>query len=885
MSTVAALMVRVGADISDAINGLNRVEQKVGNFAQRAGGGLRQVGQGFTDVGRKASMMALPVAAGMGLAIKTAADFEQQMKILNITMRDSGITGEQWSQVALKIGADADLVGISAAEAADAITNFGKAGLETNQILGDMQGYLAGTEPLAGALRAAIDLAAASELDLAAASDAVVQTMNQYGLSFEQATPIMDHFVRAADASTASVEDLVEAHGNVGPVMAQLGFSVQDANVMLAELADRGIAGAEAGTTLKSMFLNMTNPATKAGDALAELGVRLYDTNGNMRDAQSIVSDLSNALDENAKMTIMQGGASEEQAKNITKYSREIEKLNTRIYEYENGLKGVNLSEKKRAEKLSQLREQQANYRTELQKIMDVVPEATSALVDMTDAQRNSYLQAIAGSYGIKALNILVDEGAIGWEEYEKAIEGATSMQEQAAARTEGFHAAMEQFKSVLETFMITAATPFLNEFLTPFLRNAGELIQKVMDVNPGFAKMAFAIGGIIVVAGPLLILIGQIISAIGLIASVISGAISIITGFAGAIAGVIGAIASVGLPVLAVIAVAIAAVVAAVVLLRKAWEENFLGIRDALMPVVEIVQKAFEYIKFIVKSFGDFLKGEITWEQFVDRARFAMWRIKQLMIEAWGKLKEATWQIFTEIGRIIVDKLAEFIGPLVGGTENAKRIIMDAFANVRDFLADVWEGIKTAAEGAWEFIQGKAWTDIQTAIGDAWTEIKSGITGAIEEIGPELKTAWDTFRKDAETKWGEVKTAIGDKWEEIRTSATTKWGEIQTKIGDVVTAVAGFVSGPLKTAIDTAVGLFKGLLSRIFGGGDEGGSAFDLDFTELITNLANLRTEYTTTKTHIETQLNAIITKTDEWLSTSSETSIDRNHKLAHGD
>jgi len=666
MSTVAQLMVHVGANIQGAMSALNKVNQEIGNLATSGGQKLQSVGQGFTNVGKKATAMAIPVAAGMGLAVKTAADFESQMNVLNITMRDSGVTGEEWSRVALKIGADSDLVGISASEAADAITNFGKAGLDTNQILGDMQSYLAGTEPLTGALRAAIDLAAASELDLAAASDAVVQTMNQYGLSFEEATPIMDHFVRAADASTASVEDLVEAQQNVGPVMAQMGFSVQEANIMLAELADRGIAGAEAGTALKSMWLNMTNPATKAGDALKALNVRLYDANGNMRSATDIVADLSHALDENAKTTIMQGGATEEQAAKIQKYRKEIEKLDARIYEYENGLKGVNLTEKKRSQKLEELRQQQANYRTELEKIMDVVPEATSALIDMTDAQRNQYLQAIAGSYGIKALNILVDEGAIGWDEYEKAIAGATSMQEQAAARTEGFHAAMEQFKSVLETFMITAATPFLNEFLTPFLRKAGDLLQKVMDVNPGFAKMAFAIGGIIVVAGPLLVVIGQIISAIGIIASAIGGAISIITGLAGAIGGVIAAITSVALPVLAIIAVAIAAVVAAVLLFRKAWEENLLGVRDALMPVVELVQKAFSYIKYVVQSFGEFLKGEITWEQFVDRTRFAMWRIKQLMIDAWGKLKEGVAKIFTEIGRVIVDKLAEFIGPLM---------------------------------------------------------------------------------------------------------------------------------------------------------------------------------------------------------------------------
>ncbi|NUM45998.1 MAG: phage tail tape measure protein, partial [Anaerolineales bacterium] len=198
---------------------------------------------------------------------------------------------------------DAKLVGVSASSAAEAITGLYKAGLSTNEIFGDMQGYLAGTAELGGALRASVDLAAASELDMVQASELAAITLATFGGEMETTeeraefvNDAMNNLVQTADASVASVSGLAEALVNVGPTAASLGFDFADVNVALGILSMRGIQGSEAGTALKSMLVGIMSQTPKTTAALDELGVELYDAQGRMRPLPDILEDFESGL-------------------------------------------------------------------------------------------------------------------------------------------------------------------------------------------------------------------------------------------------------------------------------------------------------------------------------------------------------------------------------------------------------------------------------------------------------------------------------------------------------------------------------------------------------------------------------------------------------------
>lgn len=282
---IADLLVKVSADISGMQEAFNTAESKLqafGDSATAAGGSLMKLGAPLTGLGL--------------LAATTAGDFEASMNILGVAAGGAGVSMEDLRSVALKAGSDVSLVGVSASDVAVAMTNFTKAGVSTGDMLGDMTGYLDGTAQMGGQLRAAIDLAAASELDLDAASRLVITTMATFGMSAEDASAAMDTYVRAADASVMSVQDIADAMENVGPTMAQFGFSVDDVSTALAILSTRGIMGAEAGTALKSMMVNLMRPTQDVTETLAAMNVSLYDSAGNMKPLPTIMAELERGM-------------------------------------------------------------------------------------------------------------------------------------------------------------------------------------------------------------------------------------------------------------------------------------------------------------------------------------------------------------------------------------------------------------------------------------------------------------------------------------------------------------------------------------------------------------------------------------------------------------
>jgi len=287
-------MAVIGADLTGLNSGLRTAEGKLRAFQ----GTMQGIGSRLTGTGTimTAAVTAPIVAMGVGMAT-AAGDFEAATNILGVAARNTGTSMDDLRQAAILVGKDTQLVGIDAMEAADAMTTFYKAGMTTTDIFGDLNTYLETGSDLTGALRASIDLAAASDLDLASASQAVAIAMATFGLEADDAVDIANSFVAAADSSISEVSDLAAALANIGPTAAQMGISLGDVNATLAVLSENGIAGAEAGTALKSMLTNMQRDTPDVAEAWASLGTSMYDAEGNMRDLDSVMADISAGLE------------------------------------------------------------------------------------------------------------------------------------------------------------------------------------------------------------------------------------------------------------------------------------------------------------------------------------------------------------------------------------------------------------------------------------------------------------------------------------------------------------------------------------------------------------------------------------------------------------
>lgn len=823
MATLASLVVKIVADATAFRQGLESAQSSLGTFQKTMG----EIGSKVTNVGKNLTThVTLPIL-GVGAAmVKTAADFESQMNVLQVAAGDSNVSLDQLRQAAVMVGADTELVGISASEAADAMTNFYKAGLDTSQIMGNLQGYLAGTSSLGGALRAAIDLAAASELDLAQASDLVITTMNTFGLSADEVVAKIGNYVQAADASVASVSDLQQAMINVGPTMASFGFSLEDVNTALAILSSRGIVGAEAGTALKSMFTNIMRDTKDVKEALAELNVSLYDAEGNMKSMPQIIREFSTALDENAMVTISTGGATKAQAKELLGYQKQIQAAQLAIEEYNAGVRGVGQSEKARAQALEQLNNKIAFYQQKHDDLLKTLPPTTQQLVKMTQEQRNQYIQTLAGTYGMKAMNTLLAEGAEGWEEMEKKIAGATTMQESAAARTKGFNAAMEQLRGSVEAFMIQAGTPFIQNVLTPLIQRLTEVIGKLAQADPKFLQMILTIAGIVAVVGPALVVIGQIITAIGTISGAVSGLAGVFGGLAGAVGPAIGGVIAALGPILPIVL----AVVAVVGLLYLAWKNNWLGIRDVLASVWEKIKGVIQgiinlfsslgnYFRAVVED-GDYLNDWLThlpaWLQPVVEwlGRAVAWIAETF--SSWENVVAAVSNAWNWIKTTIFNAVVSIVESVTGSHDQAVAIVTNAWNAIRNVISTVASVIQTLIQNWLTSVQAFvifAWNAVQMVTQTIWSALSMWLQTLLQALAGFITIILQVIAGDFQGAWTTIKTTVTTLVTGMRDSVV----RLITGMKDTVLSILGSLASAAYEAGKSLARRFgEGIISKL---------------------------------------------------------------------
>jgi TP901 family phage tail tape measure protein len=246
----------------------------------KASNSLQKMGSSLTSIGSKMTMGITAPLVGMGVAMfKTFADFENIMVELEARTGSTAEEMKKMEQFALEMGKTTAFSATEAAQALLELTSSGSSAAEAMEMLPDV-----------------LNLATAGALELGAAADGVTDILAQFQLDVAYSTKVVDSLAMAAGASSATVDDLVQAFGNVGPVAHQFGLSVNETAAAIATLSENGVKGAEAGTMLKSMLLGMTRDTIPAKSAWASLGLSMYDAAGNMRPLDDVFKDINVAM-------------------------------------------------------------------------------------------------------------------------------------------------------------------------------------------------------------------------------------------------------------------------------------------------------------------------------------------------------------------------------------------------------------------------------------------------------------------------------------------------------------------------------------------------------------------------------------------------------------
>lgn len=246
----------------------------------------------FGDV-LKANLLSEAIISG----IKTIAS---GIKTIAVSAVASGEAFEaSMSQVAATMGMTVDEIRNGSKEyklLSDAAKECGKATMFSASEAAEALNYLAlagyDAEKAAATLPKVLDLAAAGGLDLAYASDLVTDSMAALGLETSQLDSYIDEMARTSQKSNTSVAQLGEATLVCAGTVSLAQQSLETMNTELGILANNGIKGAEGGTHLRNILLALSAPTDVAAVAIHQLGLKVADSNGNMRDLNDIMVDL-----------------------------------------------------------------------------------------------------------------------------------------------------------------------------------------------------------------------------------------------------------------------------------------------------------------------------------------------------------------------------------------------------------------------------------------------------------------------------------------------------------------------------------------------------------------------------------------------------------------
>ena len=769
---LGSAVLKLTADATALNTALNNAENNVKGFGTR-------VGAAMSNVGRTLTMGVSAPLIGLGAhAVKEVGSFEQQINILGTHVDSTEASLQDLRQAAMDVGADTQLVGIDAAEAADALDTLYKSGLDTADIFGSEGGlnsYLNEGADLAGALRASIDLAAASDINLAQASDAVAIAMKTFGIDAADASAIADSFVGTADASISEVSDLTAALSNVGPTADQFGWSLEDVNTALGVLSTRGIVGAEAGNALKSMMTNLMRPTDAVRDTLAGMNVELYNADDTLKTLPELVSEFSAALEVGSERTFELSSITEDEEANLKLLGNAYNSVSDELGRYQLGLLGANMSEEDKAAKMADLGAEVDSLKERMIPLMDAQDDYYEVITKVTEKQKNLDVQLSSGTYGMKAMGALIGAGEEGWTDMATSIDEAASAQEVGAARTEGIAAAIEQLGGSIQTLEIEVMTPFVENTLTPLVAKFTEIITEVAKADPELLNLGLTIAGIAVAAGPVLMVLGALVTAVS----------------------------AIGAPVL----IAVAAIGA----LALAYKEDFMGLQEKMQPIVD---KAKELGETLGAGFGELkAAGEegglpaITlviqgwWTEFVTTlpATIETWKaeLTTYIADLWSQL--ITWWD-TDGAQLALDMIAKFqvwwdMSLLLLGSK-----VEEWKTTLGEKFAPVWQGLL----GKFENEEGE-----------------NPVAVTIQKVADDFGTAFANLKLDL--------PELGDKFTELWTVAApvlARLGEavaiaggiMATVLGSILPVVIGSAASVLGHFIDVVTGVFMAVGAIIEG-------------------------------------------------------------------
>ncbi|WP_150284357.1 phage tail tape measure protein [Rummeliibacillus sp. TYF-LIM-RU47] len=429
--------------IKNHANNLSQTSNRLEKLSKK----YKDTGKSINEFGREITStfgkLTLVGGAAVGYSLKKAADFEQGMKDSEALMSvdEWEQYGNRLSKTVMKLGADTKY---SSVETAQGLQELIKAGVDTQNIL-------------SGGLKDSLNLATAGELDLAKAAETMSTALNLFtndtSLTSAKAANLL---AGAANASATDVGEMSFALSQSAAVANMVSQSFESTSTALAVLAQNGLKGSDAGTSLKTMLLNLSPQTEEAAKQMEALGLaQISITNGynylvkrGLKPTEISYDGVVNRLKQLAVVQAGEGASS-------TKIRKEYDKL------------------VKQSGLVSSAFFTQHGKAKDMKQIFGLLQ---TSLKGLSEEQKINALKTMFGTDAIRAATIASKAGKKGFEDMNGAMQGVTAA-DVAKKKMDTLKGSIEYATGSVETLATDLGTA-----LIPTFNYAAEKVEGLSD-------------------------------------------------------------------------------------------------------------------------------------------------------------------------------------------------------------------------------------------------------------------------------------------------------------------------------------------------------------------------------------------------------------------
>lgn len=730
-----------------------------------AGQKLERVGDSIASTGKTLTRNVTTPIVGLGVAaVKTAADFDTSMSQVAAI---SGATGDDLQDLRDKAREMGSKTKFSASEAADAMTYMAMAGWKTGDMLGGIEGIM--------------NLAAASGEDLATTSDIVTDALTAFGLSADDAGHFADILAAASSNANTNVSMMGETFKYAAPIAGALGFSAEDTAEAIGLMANAGIKGSQAGTSLRTIMNNLTGPITLAGEKLGEVTIQTTNADGSMRDLSDILADCRGAFSQ--------------------------------------------LSESEQAQAAEMLVGK--NAMSGFLALMNAAPadiDKLSSAIDNCDGTAEQMALTMQDNLAgqLTILKSQLQELAISFGEILMPV--IRNIVTKIQAFIDKLNNMDESQKRTIVTILAVVAA------IGPLLLIIGTVISKVGVAMQGFVKLASRAKKLSAAVKAGTGIFGKLGAALGGISAPVLAVVAVIAvlvaafvhlwntndGFREAIIGTWDKIKTTVSSFVEGIKERFAALGISFSDITETLKAIWDGFCAVLAPVFEGVWNAISVILDtvlgVITGILDVFIGIFTgnWDQ------------------AWTGIKEifsSIWEGIKGILSTAVDIITGIVDVALGWIGSTWESI---WSGIKSFFEGIWNGISSFFSGIWSTITSLVTTalnGIRSFFTTTWTAIKTTVTTIWNGIKTSISTVLTSIRTNISTVWTNIKTTITTAVTSIRTGISTAFTSVRTTISSIfsgilstATSVWNSIKSAITTPIENAKNAVKSAIDRIKG-------------------------------------------------------------------